>query len=166
MQHLEKGKWLYNLWKPSENHRSTKYSSCNSKPMHLGRLCYMVSGQWQSAMLHGLAEVRLMTRALPYHRGQPPTALSPSDNGGPVALLSSWGRVKVLSRCHAPNRFGTVNMEDNVNIKWSWCEGWAWQSLIIAIYRTRRLSWCERWMPTLTVIYHTRTAKKQKKLKE
>ena len=22
-----------------------------------------------------------------------------------------------LNRCHAPNRFGTVNMEDNVNIK-------------------------------------------------
>jgi len=57
-------------------------------------------------MLHGLAEVRLMTRALPYHRGQPPTALSPSDNGGPVALLSSQGRVKVLSQtngCHHEN---------------------------------------------------------------
>ena len=39
-------------------------------------------------------------------------------------------------------------MEDNVNIKWSWCEGWAWQSLIIAIYRTRRLSWCKRWLVT------------------
>jgi len=25
--------------------------------------------------------------------------------------------------CHAPNRFGTVNMEDNVNIKRSWCKG-------------------------------------------
>jgi len=25
--------------------------------------------------------------------------------------------------CHAPNRFGTVNMEDNINIKRSWCEG-------------------------------------------
>jgi len=35
-------------------------------------------------------------------------------------------------------------MEDNVNIKQSWCEGWAWRSLIIAIYRTRRLSWCKR----------------------
>jgi len=44
-------------------------------------------------VLHGLVEVRLMTRALPYHRGQPPTALSPSDNGGPVALLSLRGRV-------------------------------------------------------------------------
>jgi len=48
------------------------------------------------------------------------------------------------TRCHAPNRFGTVNMEDNMNIKWSWCEGWARRSLIIAIYRTRRLSWCKR----------------------
>ena len=48
-------------------------------------------------MLHGLVEVRLMTRALPYHRGQAPTALSPSGNGGPMALLSLWGRVKVLS---------------------------------------------------------------------
>jgi len=50
--------------------------------------------------------------------------------------------------CHAPNRFGTVNMEDNVNIKRSWCEGWTQWSLIIAIYRTRRLSWCKRWLPT------------------
>jgi len=49
--------------------------------------------------------------------------------------------------CHAPNRFGTVNMEDNVNIKRSWCEGWARQSLIIAIYCTRRLSWCKRRLP-------------------
>jgi len=24
---------------------------------------------------------------------------------------------KGIARCHAPNRFGTVNMEDNVNIK-------------------------------------------------
>jgi len=39
-------------------------------------------------------------------------------------------------------------MEDNVNIKWSWCEGWAWRSLIVAIYRTRRLSWCKRQLPT------------------
>jgi len=38
-------------------------------------------------------------------------------------------------------------MEDNVNIKWSWCEGWARRSLIIAIYRTRRLFWCKRWLP-------------------
>jgi len=50
----------------------------------------MVSRQCQSAVLHGLVEVRLMTRAFPYHRGQPPTALSPSDNSGPMALLSSW----------------------------------------------------------------------------
>jgi len=56
--------------------------------------------------------------------------------------------MKHVKRCHAPNRFGTVNMEDNVNIKWSWCEGWAWRSLIIAIYRTRRLSWCKRQLPT------------------
>ena len=49
--------------------------------------------------------------------------------------------------CHTPNRFGTVNMKDNVNIKWSWCEGWAWRSLIVAIYRTRRLSWCRRRLP-------------------
>jgi len=28
-----------------------------------------------------------------------------------------------VTRCHAPNRFGTVNMEDNINIKQSWCEG-------------------------------------------
>ena len=59
-------------------------------------------------MLHGLAEVRLMTRAFLYHRGQPPTALSPSDNGGPMALLSLWGRVKVLSQtnwcCHENTR--------------------------------------------------------------
>jgi len=39
-------------------------------------------------------------------------------------------------------------MEDNVNIKRSWCEGWAWWSLIVAIYHTRRLSWCKRWLPT------------------
>jgi len=52
------------------------------------------------------------------------------------------------------------------NIKRSWCEGWARRSLIVAIYRTRRLSWCKRWLPTLTVITRTRTAKKQKKLKE
>jgi len=39
-------------------------------------------------------------------------------------------------------------MEDNVNIKWSWCEGWARRSLIVAIYRTRRLSWCKRQLPT------------------
>ena len=39
-------------------------------------------------------------------------------------------------------------MEDNINIKWSWCEGWARQSLIIAIYCTRRLSWCKRRLPT------------------
>jgi len=71
-----------------------------------------------------------------------------------------------LTQCHAPNRFGTVNMEDNVNIKRSWCEGWAQWSLIVAIYRTRRLSWCKRWLLTLTVITRTRTAKKQKKLKE
>jgi len=51
-------------------------------------------------------------------------------------------------RCHAPNRFGTVNMEDNVNIKWSWCKGWAQRSLIVAIYHTRRLSWCKRRLPT------------------
>ena len=75
------------------------------------------------------------------------------------------GLIRLL-RCHAPNRFGTVNMEDNVNIKRSWCEGWAWWSLIVAIYRTRRLSWCKRRLPMLTVITHTRTAKKQKKLKE
>jgi len=30
---------------------------------------------------------------------------------------------KEYTRCHAPNRFGTVNMEDNVNIKRSWCKG-------------------------------------------
>jgi len=51
-------------------------------------------------------------------------------------------------QCHTPNRFGTVNMEDNVNIEWSWCEGWARRSLIVAIYRTRRLSWCKRRLPT------------------
>ena len=39
-------------------------------------------------------------------------------------------------------------MEDNVNIKQSWCEGWARRSLIVAIYHTRRLSWCKRWLPT------------------
>ena len=39
-------------------------------------------------------------------------------------------------------------MEDNVNIRRSWCEGWARRSLIIAIYRTRRLSWCKRRLPT------------------
>jgi len=39
-------------------------------------------------------------------------------------------------------------MEDNVNIKQSWCEGWARQSLIVAIYHTRRLSWCKRQLPT------------------
>ena len=50
--------------------------------------------------------------------------------------------------CHAPNRFGTVNTEDNVYIKWSWCEGWARRSLIVAIYHTRRLSWCKRQLPT------------------
>jgi len=47
-----------------------------------------------------------MTRALLYHRGQSPTTLSPSDNGGPVALLSLRGRVKVLSwtnGCHHEN---------------------------------------------------------------
>jgi len=38
-------------------------------------------------------------------------------------------------------------MEDNVNIKQSWCEGWARWSLIIAIYHTRRLSWCKRQLP-------------------
>jgi len=27
------------------------------------------------------------------------------------------GGKKACARCHAPNRFGTVNMEDNVNIK-------------------------------------------------
>jgi len=74
--------------------------------------------------------------------------------------------VMLTHRCHTPNRFGTVNMEDNINIKWSWCEGWAWRSLIVAIYRTRRLSWCKRRLPMLTVITRTRTAKKQKKLKE
>jgi len=79
----------------------------------------------------------------------------------PYALVATR-----LTHCHTPNRFGTVNMEDNINIKRSWCEGWARQSLIIAIYRTRRLSWCKRWLPMLTVITHTRTAKKQKKLKE
>jgi len=51
-------------------------------------------------------------------------------------------------RCHAPNRFDTVNMEDNVYIKRSWCEGWVWWNLVIAIYRTRRLFWCKRWLPT------------------
>jgi len=52
------------------------------------------------------------------------------------------------AQCHAPKRFGTVNMEDNVNIEWSWCEGWAQRSLVVAIYCTRRLSWCKRWLPT------------------
>jgi len=49
--------------------------------------------------------------------------------------------------CHTPNRFGTVNMEDNINIERSWCEGWARWSLIVAIYCTRRLSWCKRQLP-------------------
>jgi len=49
-------------------------------------------------MLHRLAEVRLMTGAFLYNMGQPLKALSPSDNGGPMALLSPWGRVKVLSQ--------------------------------------------------------------------
>ena len=62
----------------------------------------------------------------------------------------SWWLDKARSgaRCHAPNRFGTVNMEDNVYIEWSWCEGWVQWNLIVAIYRTRRLSWCKRWLPT------------------
>jgi len=63
------------------------------------------------------------------------------------ALSPPLGSNDSHGRCHAPNRFGTVNMEDNVNIKRSWCEGWAQRSLIVAIYRTRRLSWCKRWLP-------------------
>jgi len=93
--------------------------------------------------------------------------------GGEKSLLQTAGSELASQsisdeavRCHAPNRFGTVNMEDNVNIKWSWCEGWARWSLIVAIYHTRRLSWCKRRLPMVTVIYCTRTAKKQKKLKE
>jgi len=54
----------------------------------------------------------------------------------------------VCYRCHTPNRFGTVNMEDNVYIKRSWCKGWLQWNLVVAIYRTRRLFWCKRWLPT------------------
>ena len=32
-------------------------------------------------------------------------------------LVVEWWWWVSSSRCHAPNRFGTVNMEDNVNIK-------------------------------------------------
>jgi len=38
----------------------------------------------------------------------------------PVAsFIHKKSRIRTLlsDRCHAPNRFGTVNMEDNVNIK-------------------------------------------------
>ena len=63
-------------------------------------------------------------------------------------MLRGWLWMLIQDHCHAPNRFGTVNMEDNVDIEWSWCEGWAQWSLIIAIYRTRRLSWCKRRLPT------------------
>jgi len=34
-----------------------------------------------------------------------------------VQLWHSQSPGVVRDRCHAPNRFGTVNMEDNVNIK-------------------------------------------------
>jgi len=30
---------------------------------------------------------------------------------------------RLYTRCHAPNRFGTVNMEDNTYIEQSLCEG-------------------------------------------
>ena len=63
-------------------------------------------------------------------------------------IKTSLSGIAVGMRCHTPNRFGTVNMEDNINIEWSWCKGWARRSLIVAIYRTRRLSWCERRLPT------------------
>jgi len=59
---------------------------------------------------------------------------------------STLAAVVQVTRCHAPNRFGTVNMEDNLYIEWSWCEGWVRWNLIVAIYRTRRLSWCKRWL--------------------
>jgi len=37
-------------------------------------------------------------------------------------LVESMGELtgevqRAVAQCHAPNRFGTVNMEDNVNIK-------------------------------------------------
>jgi len=38
--------------------------------------------------------------------------LTPLDSDCSIVLGHNW-----LTRCHAPNRFGTVNMEDNVNIK-------------------------------------------------
>jgi len=69
-------------------------------------------------VLHGLAEVRLMTRALLYHRGQPPTALSlASDNGGPVALLSSQGRVKVLSQTNGCRHENTQAQRSSIPIE-------------------------------------------------
>jgi len=80
----------------------------------------------------------------------PPMCVQGMPPGEPLDLRNtsiSMDR-RFSSRCHAPNRFGTVNMEDNINIKQSWCEGWAQRSLIVAIYRTKRLSWCKRWLPT------------------
>jgi len=51
------------------------------------------------------------------------------SNGGASGNAPAQGQGDCTHRggkkahCHAPNRFGTVNMEDNVNIKRSWCEG-------------------------------------------
>jgi len=37
--------------------------------------------------------------------------------GFPSRLHCPWLAMWTALRCHTPNRFGTVNMEDNVNIK-------------------------------------------------
>jgi len=70
-----------------------------------------------------------------------------SKHGVPAHVTSDHSTefVSHFFQCHTPNRFGTVNMEDNVNIKWSWCKGWAQWSLIIAIYRTRTAKKQKNW---------------------
>ena len=50
---------------------------------------------------------------------EPPSSYQNSDEPYP---WGTWARQRVLLRCHAPNTFGTVNMECTVDSRLSWSE--------------------------------------------
>jgi len=70
-----------------------------------------VTFQQDALMLWDLTWVIYRT-LLPYVVG-----VSPSHLPGHQPSAQHPAQTCTMTRCHAPNRFGTVNMEDNVNIK-------------------------------------------------
>jgi len=105
-----------------EQRECTSRESARAKRVHEQRECKSKESAW-AERVHKQRECtsRERVRVKGVCRWRKGRVAGGRSGVGHRNVLSHWWTWQ-RKRCHAPNRFGTVNMEDNINIKWSWCE--------------------------------------------